>query len=55
MVTIFSNTFARGMIVAMLNQHFPGIPIEVILLISLGMGWLLGSFNGLLVSMVNIP
>ncbi len=54
-LSVASSIALSGMAVGMLNQHFPGIPIEVILLISLGIGWLLGSFNGLLVSIANIP
>ncbi|MBA7529531.1 Ribose import permease protein RbsC [subsurface metagenome] len=54
-LSVASGIALSGMVVGMLNQHFPGIPIEVILLISLGIGCLLGSFNGLLVSVANIP
>ena len=44
-----------GMSVALLNQYYPGIPIFVIVLLSILIGFLLGSFNGILVSLLRIP
>jgi len=44
-----------GMSVALLNQHYPEIPLFIIILISITIGLLLGSINGLLVSQVKIP
>ncbi|GAH36648.1 unnamed protein product, partial [marine sediment metagenome] len=44
-----------GMSVALLHQYYPGIPIFVIVLLSILIGFLLGSFNGILVSMLRIP
>lgn len=44
-----------GMSVALLHQYYPGIPIFVIVLLSILIGFLLGSFNGILVSLFRIP
>ena len=43
------------MSVALLHQYYPGIPIFVIVLLSILIGFLLGSFNGILVSLLRIP
>lgn len=44
-----------GMSVALLNQYHPGIPIFAIVLISIAIGFLLGSLNGILVAHAKIP
>ena len=44
-----------GMSVALLNQYHPGIPISAIVLISIAIGFLLGSLNGILVAHAKIP
>ena len=54
-LSVASGIGLSGMSVAMLNQFYPEIPMLVILLISLIIGFILGSFNGLLVSHANIP
>ncbi len=54
-LSVASGVALTGMSVAMLNQYYPGIPIIVIMLIALGIGFLLGSFNGILVSLAKIP
>ena len=54
-LSVASGIALSGMSVAMLNQYYPNIPIFVIILISLSIGFLLGSFNGILVSMAGIP
>ena len=54
-LSVASGIALTGMSVGMLNQYYPNIPIIVILLISLAIGFILGSFNGLLVSLVKIP
>lgn len=54
-LSVASGIALSGMSVAMLNQYYPNIPILVIILISLAIGFLLGSFNGILVSMAGIP
>jgi rhamnose transport system permease protein len=54
-LSVGSSLAFSGMSVALLNQYHPGIPIFVIILISIAIGLLLGSINGLLVSQAKIP
>ncbi|MBE3091846.1 MAG: ABC transporter permease [Candidatus Atribacteria bacterium] len=54
-LSVGSSLALSGMSVALLNQYHPGIPIFVIILISITIGLLLGSINGLLVSQAKIP
>lgn len=54
-LSVASGIALTGMSVGMLNQYFPGIPIFIIILISLAIGFVLGSFNGILVSLAGIP
>src|SRR4030065_2830860 len=54
-LSVGSSLALSGMSVALLNQYHPGIPIFVIILISIAIGLLLGSINGLLVSRAKIP
>jgi rhamnose transport system permease protein len=54
-LSVASGLALTGMSVALLNQYHPGVPILMILLLSIIIGFLLGSFNGLLVSYGNIP
>jgi rhamnose transport system permease protein len=54
-LSVASGIALSGMSVAMLNQYFPGVPVFAIILISLAVGFVLGSFNGLLVSLAGIP
>ena len=54
-LSVSSGIALVGMAVGMLNQHYPGIPMLGILVVSLGMGLALGAFNGLLVSQARIP
>jgi len=54
-LSVGSSLALSGMSVALLNQYHPGIPIFVIILISIVIGLMLGSINGLLVSQAKIP
>jgi len=54
-LSVASNIAFSGMSVALLNQHHPEVPIFVILLLSIMIGFIFGSFNGLLVAYGNIP
>jgi rhamnose transport system permease protein len=54
-LSVASGIAFTGMSVAMLNWHYPGISIAVIALLSLVMGFALGSINGVLVSLAGIP
>lgn len=44
-----------GMAVAMINRYDPSLPISVVFLIALGIGFGLGSFNGIMVAWAKIP
>jgi len=54
-LSVGSSLALSGMSVALLNQYHPGIPIFMIILISIVIGLMLGSINGLLVSQAKIP
>ena len=54
-VSVDSGIALSGMSVALLNQYFPGIPIMIIILLSLLIGLFLGSLNGFFFSITNIP
>lgn len=54
-LSMASNLCFTGMVVAMLNAAYPGIPIAVLILIALAVGLVLGAINGLLVWRLNIP
>jgi rhamnose transport system permease protein len=54
-LSVASGLALTGMSVALLNQYHPGVPMLVIFLMSIAIGFLLGSFNGVLVAYGNIP
>jgi rhamnose transport system permease protein len=54
-LSVASGIALTGMSVAMLNWLVPGIPLPVILALALVIGLVLGSANGLLVSLARIP
>ena len=54
-LSVGSSLALSGMSAALLNQYNPGIPVFMIILISIAIGLLLGSINGLLVSQAKIP
>ena len=54
-LSVASGIALSGMSVAMLNQYHPELPIFIIFLTSLFIGFILGSFNGVLVAYANIP
>ncbi len=54
-LSVASTIGFTGMSVALLNKAEPGIPLIVIVLIAMVIGLALGSFNGMLVSVFNIP
>jgi len=54
-LSVAANLALTGMVVSMVNVAAPGLPIAVILAISIGLGTLLGMFNGLLVWKLAIP
>ncbi|MBU1304706.1 MAG: ABC transporter permease [Alphaproteobacteria bacterium] len=54
-LSMASNLALTGMIVAMLNAAFPGVPIPALLALSVLIGAALGAFNGVLVWKLDIP
>ncbi len=54
-LSVAANLALTGMVVSMVNVAAPGLPIAFILLIAVGLGTLLGMFNGLLVWKLAIP
>lgn len=54
-LSIAANLALTGMVVAMINVAVPGVPVVVILFVAIGMGTLLGMFNGVLVWKLGIP
>ncbi|MGV3550361.1 ABC transporter permease [Rhizobium sp.] len=54
-LSMAANLALCGMVSAMLNAAYPGIPVPVLLLTVIVLGGLLGSVNGLLVWKLNMP
>ncbi|WP_372921430.1 ABC transporter permease [Roseovarius sp.] len=54
-LSVAANLALTGMCVAMLNTAYPGLPIAVILVIAVGLGAVMGMFNGILVWKLAIP
>ncbi|ABD55513.1 ABC transporter permease [Jannaschia sp. CCS1] len=54
-LSVASNLALTGMVCAMLNVAYPGLPVPVILVIAMGLGAILGAFNGILVWKLSIP
>jgi rhamnose transport system permease protein len=54
-LSMASNLALTGMIVAMTNAAFPGVPIPLLMAMGVVIGGVLGAFNGVLVWKLNIP
>ncbi|NRP17748.1 Ribose import permease protein RbsC [Ensifer adhaerens] len=54
-LSMAANLALSGMVAAMLNAAFPGLPIPVIILSAMALGAVLGMVNGALVWKLNIP
>lgn len=54
-LSVAANLALTGMVVAMLNSTYPGIPVVLLVLTGGLLGLLLGAFNGLLVWKLGIP
>ena len=54
-LSIAANLALCGMIAALLNVAFPGLPIPVLVLTAIASGAIFGAFNGLLVWKLGIP
>lgn len=54
-LSVAANLALTGMVVAMINVAFPGLPVAVILVVAVALGALMGMFNGILVWKLDIP
>jgi rhamnose transport system permease protein len=54
-LSVAANLALTGMVVAMVNTMMPGLPIFMTILMAVGLGALLGAFNGILVWKLQIP
>lgn len=54
-LSVAANLALTGMVVSMINVAMPGMPVPVIIVISIVLGALLGMFNGVLVWKLDIP
>ncbi len=54
-LSVAANLALTGMVVAMINVAVPGLPVAVIIAISVSLGALLGMVNGVLVWKLSIP
>ncbi|MBS1302719.1 ABC transporter permease [Loktanella sp. SALINAS62] len=54
-LSVAANLALSGMCVAMLNLAYPDLPVAVIVMVAIGLGALMGMFNGILVWKLAIP
>lgn len=54
-LSVAANLAFTGMAVAMLNAGYPDLPLALLVLLSIGIGAVLGAFNGVLVWKLDIP
>jgi rhamnose transport system permease protein len=54
-LSVAANLALTGMVCAMLNLNYPGLPVALILLLAVVLGTLMGMLNGLLVWKLSIP
>ncbi|MEJ2030880.1 MAG: ABC transporter permease [Maritimibacter sp.] len=54
-LSMASNLALSGMIVALINQYYPGVPVPALMAIAVLCGLLLGMFNGVFVWRLGIP
>ncbi len=54
-LSVAANLALTGMVVAMLNAAYPGVPIGVLLVVAVALGAALGAVNGLLVWRLDLP
>ena len=54
-LSMASNLALTGMIVALINAAYPGVPVPALMLLAVLIGLVLGMFNGILVWKVGIP
>jgi rhamnose transport system permease protein len=54
-LSVAANLALCGMAVALLGQKFPGLPVALLIPVAMGCGGLLGSVNGALIGLLNLP
>ncbi|MEJ0011706.1 MAG: ABC transporter permease [Bauldia sp.] len=54
-LSVAANIALTGVLVALVNAAFPGVPVPLIMLLAAGIGLVLGAFNGAMVWLVGIP
>jgi len=54
-LSVAANLALSGMVVALLGQKFPGLPVAVLIPIAMLCGLALGSINGALIGLLNLP
>jgi len=54
-LSVAANLALTGMVVAMINSVAPGVPLAVLLVLAVAIGFALGAVNGLLVGKVGVP
>jgi rhamnose transport system permease protein len=54
-LSVAANLALTGMVAAMLDAAFPGVPVSLLMLLALAMGAALGAVNGLLVWKLDLP
>lgn len=54
-LSVAANLALTGMVVAMINVVAPNVPVVVIMIVAIGLGTLMGAFNGILVWKLDIP
>ncbi|KKK60143.1 hypothetical protein LCGC14_3027300, partial [marine sediment metagenome] len=54
-LSVASNLALTGMVTAMLNAAYPGLPVASLLLVAVLLGLVMGAFNGILVWKLDIP
>jgi rhamnose transport system permease protein len=54
-LSVAANLALSGMVVALINQHLPGLPAPVLLLIGVAVGAGLGAINGVLIGLLRLP
>ena len=54
-LSVAANIALTGVLVALVNVAFPGIPVPLLMVLAIGIGLVLGAFNGAMVWLVGIP
>jgi rhamnose transport system permease protein len=54
-LSVAANVAFTGVVVALINAAYPGLPIPLLMVVAAGIGLLQGAFNGAMVWLVGIP